>query len=70
MLAREGAKDKGQALAGQRMSEHSSLKLAAVQPAKLEAAAVPDIMQSRVHFLECVPDSDADAGAEYQRCPA
>ncbi len=52
MLAREGVADKGQALAGQRMSEDSPLKgaleLAAVQPAKLEAPAVPEIMQSRV----------------------
>ena len=56
MLAQEGVAIKAQAVAGQRMSEDSPLKgiveLAAVQPAKLEAPAAPEVAQSGVRFLD------------------
>lgn len=56
ILAEEGATDRAQVLAGRRASEDSPLKgiveLAAVQPAKLEAPAVPEIMQPMVRCLD------------------
>ena len=56
ILAEERASDRAQASAGRRASEDSPLKgavkLAAVQPAKLEAPAVPEVMQSRVRCLD------------------